>query len=629
MPRQALQVDMEILGQKQRLYGQNSPKILHTQNNLAMDYFDLLEYEEARNLLERVVQGRSQKVGPDHIDTALSLQNLGETLARLEKWQEAEPVLRRALEIRLLRLGQDHDSVDNTVDHLQTCLQKQGRSNEAVQIAEGQLQRRKEDLGIMHPRTLSSMVNLAIALDLDSKASRAEPLYRQYFDLRRQIPDENVVNHLESLASFSYVLRHLNKIPEALPICRKVFKGREILLGTDHQKTLFSGLVLTVCLHTLGSNKEAKTLCCDLLARSETSLGTHDTITSQLMHRLALISHSQADLYGCLTQLRRLLHRLDERNQEPALLLSVLQDLAVVCTSLNHLTEGRRYVSRLLEEKTKKFGAGSLEAAETTRQVAAISWFEGNMPAAEKAFKHVLAIYRARPETSGEDILNAESSLSETLFKQRKQAEAEEHCRKAIAINQSIARPRNHPNAIQSQARLARLLTSSGRYVEAEAMASAVIAQGEEKSLPASHTAVLASRRQLARLLALTGRREEALHATRAAFYADIDLRGKRDRGTLETANDYGNLLQGMGKYYQAQGILRATLRKKEAELGEESFWTVGTRRDFVVFLCTAWKAGKAAGVGTQLRSHVREETRSRFAFWLPRFSGGGVKGVF
>lgn len=94
--------------------------------------------------------------------------------------------------------------------------------------------------------------------------------------------------------------------------------------------------------------------------------------------------------------------------------------------------------------------------------------------------------------------------------------------------------------------------------------------------------------------MALDGGREEALDAMRAAFYADVELRGKRDRGTLETANDYGNLLQALKKYYQAQNILHATLRKKEEEHGEESLWTAGTRRDYVVFLCLAWKKGRA-----------------------------------
>lgn len=292
LPEQALQIDIDLLDRKHRIYGPNSPKVLDAMNNLAMDYFDLLQYGEAERLLEKVVHEGSEKIGPNHIDTALSLQNLGETLLKLEKWKEAEPMLRRALDIRIVRLGQDHDSVDKILNHLHVCLHKQGRSNEATQIAEKQLQHRKECLGLMHPRTLSSRADLALVLDLDNDSAKAEYVYREYFDLRRGNPDKDVLNRLQRLSSFSYVLWQTNKQPEALRVCRKVFKGREVLQGTDHPETLFSGIALIVCLHELGRNDEAQTLCCDVLARSETSLGVHHCTTLLLMQRLVSISRS-------------------------------------------------------------------------------------------------------------------------------------------------------------------------------------------------------------------------------------------------------------------------------------------------------------------------------------------------
>lgn len=76
-------------------------------------------------------------------------------------------------------------------------------------------------------------------------------------------------------------------------------------------------------------------------------------------------------------------------------------------------------------------------------------------------------------------------------------------------------------------------------------------------------------------------------------FYADIELRGKRDRGTLDTAGDYGRLLYTLGKFYRAQGVLGAAFRMQKEELGEESFWTGVARKNYGVFLCMAWKDGK------------------------------------
>ena len=591
-PEEALKVDLELLGRKQKLYGHESIKTLLTLNNLAMDYFQLENYEEAQRLLEQVLHGRSDKLGPDHPDTMLSLQNFGEVLEKLGRWHEAEDIFQRVLETRNNKLDLSEDTVDYTLDHLETCLRQQGKSKEAAQAAKRQMELREQVLGKMHPKTIASMRTTAIAFHLAKNILEAESVYRRYFDLRRKIP-ENVIKNLESLQSFGFVLKSASKIPEALRVSRKVFKGREVLLGIDNKEAIFSGMILVFNLHEQAKYDEAETLGHSLIARCESSIGKYDLRTMRLMHCLALIFSSQRRFDDCRVQLERTLQRLDE-SKHSELLLVVLQDLANICHSLNRLLEGQAYVARLLEKQKQQFGASSAQVATSTRMLGALLFAAGNFSAAERAFNDIIEINKLSPETSLEDHLADESRLSEILFRQDKRAEAEPYFLKALAIDQSIPLPRNHPYTLHNQARLARLLTFANRYEEAEAIALAVVAEGKKRLLPPSHIAVLASKRQIARIMALTGRHKEALEAMRVTFYADVELRGKRNRGTFETANDYGTALQMAGKYGRAMNIFRTALRFQEEELGERSYWTIRTRKDYVVFLCTAWKQGRS-----------------------------------
>ena len=55
---------------------------------------------EAEPLYRRALEGREKTLGPDHLHTLISVNNLGLLLYTQGKLNEAEPLLRRALEGR-------------------------------------------------------------------------------------------------------------------------------------------------------------------------------------------------------------------------------------------------------------------------------------------------------------------------------------------------------------------------------------------------------------------------------------------------------------------------------------------------------------------------------------------------
>ena len=58
---------------------------------------------------------------------------------------------------------------------------------------------------------------------------------------------------------------------------------------------------------------------------------------------------------------------------------------------------------------------------------------------------------------------------------------------------------------------------------------------------------------------------------------------GRNDRGTLETTNDYGKLLRYVGKFWEAELILRAILGKGEDALEYDNPWTIETRNEYII----------------------------------------------
>lgn len=91
------------------------------------------KYTEAEPLLERALKATEQKMGPDHLEVAASLNNLALLYYCESKYDAAEPLYKRALEIRERNLGTDDQAVLQTMQFYASLLRQEGRKTEARQ----------------------------------------------------------------------------------------------------------------------------------------------------------------------------------------------------------------------------------------------------------------------------------------------------------------------------------------------------------------------------------------------------------------------------------------------------------------------------------------------------------------
>lgn len=592
--KQALQMDQELLDRKKLVFGPDSLEVLHTMNNLAMDYYDLQDFNAAATLLEEVVTGRKRHLGPNHELTLLSTHNLGLNIQKQERWHEAETLFREVLAIRISMLGHTHRSVSETIAQLELCLRRQNNYEDAINLAEEALQHHERELAPTHAKTLSALEFLATVLYLCKQFSRAESAYKKFFALSKQRPRKNLSSKLGSFDDFAAVLKRLGKYSEAELWCSRAHKGRQIILGVDHEDTLFSAWSLADCLNrTKAKLPEAESLSRTTIALREATVGKTHKQTLLILHQLVLALNLQGKTAERTTQLEDLEARLEKNGQETQIHGVVLQDLINATYNSKHYVKARSYAYKYLHLQELTHGKDSLQAANVISQLAVLSWNQGLFPESAQSFRKVLRIYESRSKTNDEDYLTVLTSLSEILIKQQKHGdvwkEARLHCDTAIELDTllSLSSTPRPPLSSHSKARIARLLYELGRYPESEVVAHSVVTEGD-KVLPASHTALLSSKQQIARLMACTGRKDEALVLMRSVFYSDIEHRGKNDRGTLQTAGRYGALLRHVGKLWEAELVLRAALEKTERELGWGSPWSVETRTEYVLLLIMA-----------------------------------------
>ncbi len=103
-------------------------------------------------------------MGPDHPDTATSLNNLAELYKSQGKYIEAEPLYQRAIAIDEKALGPEHPGLATDLNNLAGLYWAQGKYAEAVPLYQRALAICEHELGASHPTTRIVRQNYTLLL---------------------------------------------------------------------------------------------------------------------------------------------------------------------------------------------------------------------------------------------------------------------------------------------------------------------------------------------------------------------------------------------------------------------------------------------------------------------------------
>ena len=93
-------------------------------NNIADALSHIGCNKEAEQLFRRLLAIREKGLGPNHINVAVSLDNLAVLLGDDNRYSEAEPLARRSLNIRESVLGELSSLIANSLNNLAVILDR-------------------------------------------------------------------------------------------------------------------------------------------------------------------------------------------------------------------------------------------------------------------------------------------------------------------------------------------------------------------------------------------------------------------------------------------------------------------------------------------------------------------------
>jgi tetratricopeptide (TPR) repeat protein len=139
-------------------------------------------YAEARPLYERALAIRLRVLGPEHPDTAMSLDKLARLLQDQGDLEGACPMFERALTIREKSLGPEHSdtATSRARYNLARLLLANGNAAAALPFSEDALAAHEKTLGQNHHWTKDSARVTAEALAALGRADEATALRSRY-----------------------------------------------------------------------------------------------------------------------------------------------------------------------------------------------------------------------------------------------------------------------------------------------------------------------------------------------------------------------------------------------------------------------------------------------------------------
>jgi tetratricopeptide (TPR) repeat protein len=218
--------------------GPEHPDTATSMNNLAVLYKDQGSYDKAESLYRRALEIREKVVGPEHLDTANSLNNLAGLYRVHGKYDEAEPLCRRALEISEKILGPDHPHTATSLNNLAELYRQQAKYDEAEPLYRRALAIDEKALGPEHPDTTIDLNNLALLCFNQGRYQDSELLFQRALEIKEKALGPDHPSTAIGLSNLAFVYSNQGRHTEAEPLYERALQIREKALGPEHPYTL-------------------------------------------------------------------------------------------------------------------------------------------------------------------------------------------------------------------------------------------------------------------------------------------------------------------------------------------------------------------------------------------------------
>ena len=470
---------------------------------------------------------REAKLEPDHLDVALSLNNLASLYNKQYRHNEAELLHKRSLEIRETKLG-DHLDTAWSLSNLAECYDDQSRYSEAESCYQKALKIRETILGKDHLDVASLCYDLGLFYTKLNKYIEAESFLKRSLEIRSERLGEKDVKTAYSMTALGRLYNRLGNFDETEDLYKKSLVIMEEKLGKDHVDLGATLNNLAELYREQGRFSEAEPLYLWSLDVNEKNNGEG---MPHVLCNLGLLRDNQGRFAEAEVLYRKsLLIREAMFDKDHPDIGHSLSNLAMLYHDQGRYAEAEKMNRRVLEITEKSFGEIHTLTAVALNNMALIMNNQGRDVEAEALYRRSLEIRKTILGDSHPMVANALSNLGMWYKSQGQDEKAESFLKQALEIRESKL-DKDHPDTATSLNNLAFFYNDQGRHSEAEPLFDRAIAIFETKMMDADSGSLYYGNR--AWLYHATERPDEAVSDLKLAMDLSLQVR-KNVSGTDE-----------------------------------------------------------------------------------------------
>jgi DNA-binding CsgD family transcriptional regulator/tetratricopeptide (TPR) repeat protein len=281
-------------------------------DELAFVLFAQADHDAARRFIERALTFRERTLGPEHPDTAQSLNRLAMLLRTQGDYTASRPLVERVLAIRERTLGPNHPDTAESLNYLGLMLQAEGEYSAALPVYERASAIREQTLGPDHPDTAQSIHNLGYVLHLLGDTSAARPLMERALATNEEALGPNHPSTAVCLSSLAMLLRSQGDTAAARPLLERALVIGEKAYGPDNPNTSVFLTEFGLLLQAQGDTSAARSLFERALAIREETLGPSHPHTAVSLDNLARVLRDVGNIDAARALLERALTALEK-----------------------------------------------------------------------------------------------------------------------------------------------------------------------------------------------------------------------------------------------------------------------------------------------------------------------------
>ena len=220
--------------------------------------FRLEMNEQAFASYSEVGRIQTLNLGPLHPDTAISNYLQARTLARLKRFAEARPLLEEGLRTMESTYGPEHSRVAEYLIGTGVVYWRLGDKQAALQAYGRAISIRESVAGHSAGTTAPLLNNVALIHWESGELDAAEHHLRRALELYRLTYGEDHPQVLISKTNLARVMLHQNRANESLALLRPTWEHARSSFGDQHTTSMNSGLALGEALLALGRSDSAR-----------------------------------------------------------------------------------------------------------------------------------------------------------------------------------------------------------------------------------------------------------------------------------------------------------------------------------------------------------------------------------